>query len=412
MARIITLIASKEYFVFAISVLSLGVITGIVPITVAGMTACAVLIFPFKPVKFTEGYIYLIALTSLFWVPFLWLLVSDHKIFALIGLETSLLFLVMPLVIFLVPVKTDRFLLIGRIYCFMVSGIYLLLLIVATYKYFYVQHPWGIQTEFFFYTELANSIFEAHPLYLGLAGVFASVLSIFVFGKNKKLILSYLVFNQIVITLLNGRVITVVHGIIFIVILIQIILRNGKKSQILAGVTIVLILIIGLVKISNIHAKPNRSYFVDIKSSIERSSNNIISETDNGFTVRLAIWQNAYLAFKESPLFGHGTRMEREALMKQYNALGYAYLLKERFTSHNQFIFYLIEYGIVGFSIIIICFGYLLMTAWSKSKYLYVVFIAIFIVVSITESYFNRIHGVMLFSFINSVLYLKYIKNE
>ncbi|WP_160118664.1 O-antigen ligase family protein [Chryseotalea sanaruensis] len=396
----------------AFGTLAFGVTSGKIIITVTGVFLVSLYAYLVKAKVSKQQLMDLAIVTTLFWIPCLWLIRSPDYTAGLKEIERFALFLVLPIVVTFVPLSKENLLTIARFACLVVISAYILSLGTAVYNYFYASHPWGIQSEFFFYTELSNGFFNAHPLYLSMAGFLAGMVSLVVFSDKPIFKWVILIFIGLVIILLNGRILISLYlSMVFLYSFSRIVAKNNKLYVVI-GVVCSVAIVWGVIALSKIHDKPNRSYILDVNEAVEKSTNPEVTSQNNGLIVRFAIWRNAFNVIQNNVIWGNGTGSERQKLLQQYSNAGYTGLHREGLTSHNQLIFYLIEFGIVGTLAIMVAFGWMLIQAIRKNNWLYVCFIIFFVIASLTESYFNRFHGVALFSFVHSILFIKYVRNH
>jgi O-antigen ligase len=356
-------------------VLTFGIASGKIFITVTGVVLVSIYAYLAKEKVSKQQLIDLSILTILFWLPCLWLIRSPDFTLGLKEIERFALFFVLPVIVTFIPSSKENLLTIARSACFAVISVYILSLSVAVYNYYYTEHPWGIQSEFFFYTELSNGLFSAHPLYLSVAGFIAGMVSLLVFNDRPLCKWTILVFTGLMIILLNGRILVLLYLSLVFLYLFNIIVSKKSKFYVVIGAAFFVVTVCGVIALSKIHDKPNRSYVIDVHDAIEKSSNPSVTSQNNGLIVRLAIWRNALAVIQENPIWGHGTGSERRKLQQQYYSSGYLGLYSEGLTAHNQLLFFLIEFGITGTLAITIAFGWMLSQAIRKRNWLYVSFI-------------------------------------
>lgn len=125
----------------------------------------------------------------------------------------------------------------------------------------------------------------------------------------------------------------------------------------------------------------------------------------NIINLRLAKWKTSLDVFKKVPLFGVSDGDYKNRMNAQYIINGFLYCAREKYSSHNQFLFILSSKGFLGFSIL-----FLLLLApflWHKrntSLKLLVIICAIFF---LTEDVLARQQGLVFFVYFFS-LFSKY----
>lgn len=123
--------------------------------------------------------------------------------------------------------------------------------------------------------------------------------------------------------------------------------------------------------------------------------------------IRGSIWPCSIELIKENPLFGVGTGDGIDELEKCYKRNDYTSLLYwegVRFNAHNQFLETTIELGIVGLLFLVALFFVCLRNALSNENRLFLLFILIFAVCCLTESFLERQKGIVFFAFFSSFL--------
>lgn len=118
-----------------------------------------------------------------------------------------------------------------------------------------------------------------------------------------------------------------------------------------------------------------------------------------GFSLpqRFELWKNSIKIIKEHPILGVGTGDCREALSQKLHSIN-SPIKENNMKSHNQYLTFLMSFGIVGFIILCISIFYTL----SKIKFktpIFKVFLFILFVSMLTEDTLGQQDGVTLFAF-------------
>ncbi|GMN10065.1 hypothetical protein MTsPCn9_15200 [Croceitalea sp. MTPC9] len=122
-------------------------------------------------------------------------------------------------------------------------------------------------------------------------------------------------------------------------------------------------------------------------------------------TNRVYIWKSSLEIIEAHPWFGVGTGDEKKELYKEYKAKGFNQLIKSRMNTHNQFLSYLVRYGLVGTSIILLTFILLFKDALGNKHSTYTFFLCFMVLCMLTENIMVRQWGVVFFAFFNSCFY-------
>ncbi|MFC5047730.1 O-antigen ligase family protein [Aquimarina hainanensis] len=125
-------------------------------------------------------------------------------------------------------------------------------------------------------------------------------------------------------------------------------------------------------------------------------------------TNRVYIWRSSIDVIKEEKklLLGVGTGDIKKNLKAKYLKNDFKYLATNNTNTHNQYLDYIIRYGIVGLILIIAAFCLYLKKANEKQNYLYMMFLLLICLSMLTENILNRQYGIVFFFFFNSFFFL------
>ncbi|WP_350286767.1 O-antigen ligase family protein [uncultured Croceitalea sp.] len=123
-------------------------------------------------------------------------------------------------------------------------------------------------------------------------------------------------------------------------------------------------------------------------------------------TNRLHIWKTSIETLKGNWLFGSGTGDIDDEMYEAYKKLNKTYFLKYPANTHNQYLDYFIRYGILGFLIIILSFGFYFFMAIKHNQHVYLGFLVLVAMCCLTENILNRQFGIVFFFFFNSFFLL------
>ena len=349
-------------------------------------------------------------LSILFGIHLLWFVreIIETKSFSY--LEKTLPLLLFPLMISSTQIdkKKLKIILVTFIYILLVS--YALTLVVAIYNYFYSIPRWGRASDFFFHEQFTYGSFGIHPTYYGLLGCLATLFA-FKFLKQWYCYLIVLALTVFII-LINARITLLVQILLIISFLLKYLIQDFSIKKVVLTL-LVFIMMISIIQVtSSIYDYPHRKMLLDLKASWARSYASDISEGDGGLVTRFAIWRGAVEIIKNNSLLGVGLANEKEFLSREFKKRNATYLAQFPNNAHNQALSYLISLGVVGFIFLSFFFVVLLKEAYSKKCWFYFEFLAIFFIVSLTESVFNRDFGVSIFAYFNTLLLLKYVNDD
>lgn len=126
---------------------------------------------------------------------------------------------------------------------------------------------------------------------------------------------------------------------------------------------------------------------------------------ENGLTIRLVKWKCSIQGIIENPLSGTGTGDAVDYLVKCYEKKNFWGMYPQyRYNSHNQYLETTLTLGAPGLICFLLCILMPFISAWRKSQYLLLSFIALFSFCCLTESYLERQQGIVFFTFFISLL--------
>lgn len=240
-----------------------------------------------------------------------------------------------------------------------------------------------------------EAIVEVHPPYLGMLIVFILVPVTKLFLFKKKIfnficilfILSYLLLSLYEVSSLMSLFLLVV-----LIFLITILLLIKNKWKTLFSLFLVLTFL------SNFFLS-----FIETKKVSEFGGGSLVNKIDwvffkeKGDTSRPHNWKSVIKVFKKNIFFGVGNDGGILQLQSNRDKNSESYINKHN--AHNQYLEIILRHGIVG-SIIYI---FLLMTIVVKSirsnNIIFLWFIIVFLISSLTESYLQRQIGLVFFTF-------------
>ncbi|MDB5230303.1 MAG: hypothetical protein JWN76_1108 [Chitinophagaceae bacterium] len=171
-------------------------------------------------------------------------------------------------------------------------------------------------------------------------------------------------------------------------------LTSKKKYLfILTSILLSAIIIFQVVKLDSLRDR----FITSLQNDLTQSSiNNEIMEP------RIERWRIAIGLIKKAPLTGYGTGSEIPILKQAYfdQKLYNAYL--KELNTHNQYISFMLKYGIAGLLVYLLILGFGLYTAFRKKDILFISFLVIIIIVGTAENFLDVNKGIFFFSFFYS----------
>jgi O-antigen ligase len=339
--------------------------------------------------------------STLFLVSAAGLLYTDFVKIGLSLLETRIPLVLFP-VLFAVrlPDLTTRVRFI-RHFLYSLSLTFVVTLSIALYRNIYDTFPdvW-FSRWYFHYSDLTAPI-NIDPLYLalfvcfGITIILMELLDLTQYGflKSKTRATIMLIVFAIFISILGVRSIL----LILVLLLIVIFFLSRKFSPTRAIILgVFLALIIGISFASPVTRERFEGLFT---SKFEFSEYSVD---------RFIIWTVAFDYIKKHPyefIIGHGTGSSEKLMEEQYKVKGINWDFEKKSNTHNQYLGFLLDVGIVGSMMI---FGFLitsLVIFYKSNDKLGLIFIILISLAMVSENYLNRQKGVVFFSVFYSLLY-------
>jgi len=252
--------------------------------------------------------------------------------------------------------------------------------------------------------DFANS-FSSHAPALNMHICFIFTLSVYVFLKQKdrsKKIFSFIVSTIGLFFLLyvNTRI-AIINAIIcaFVIIVLEAIKENEKRKLLIKkmGFAIISIFIFGIVFITiypRLIYKFTEGTFTDM-GMIGRIDELDRPETKHGSLVmRVSVWKSTLELAKDNWWYGFGASDAKGELINYFNQTNQKHLAKWRFPVHNQYLDFLLKFGILG---IIVCFTYIFFIAYLGVKLnssIMISFFIIFCISNLTDDFLIRYDGI------------------
>ncbi|WP_299701038.1 O-antigen ligase [uncultured Pontibacter sp.] len=130
-------------------------------------------------------------------------------------------------------------------------------------------------------------------------------------------------------------------------------------------------------------------------------------EGGTGVSQRQQLWHSSFELIKQHPIIGIGSGDARDEQVVQYRKSGLVKEAEQRLDAHNQYIQLALALGLTGVLTYIATLAYLLHLSFRYEVYLLTGFVMLYSMCGVTESVFNAQKGLILFSFITSVLAFK-----
>ncbi|WP_282054124.1 O-antigen ligase family protein [Maribacter luteus] len=230
----------------------------------------------------------------------------------------------------------------------------------------------------------------------------------FLFISRHKVVVKFIFFfiNVLGVVFISSKIVSIIF-LIQVVFLIFLIPRKRMKIIISSFMTISLTMFV-LIHINNSNnfymiQRLTREIVWDLNPANRGTSVNGKVADDS----RLARWKAIFNTGKENLLFGYGTGSESTILKEVHLENNLKESIRRNYNTHNQYIFYILENGILGLLVFLLFLYKNLFSALKRRDYAVITFVSSIIIISAVENYFNRTMGVLAIS-----IFLTFLKED
>lgn len=262
---------------------------------------------------------------------------------------------------------------------------------------FHSNHSLGIPYGYYITHGYISNYFGFHQTYFSIYSVLSVFILLYVLLKNKdksqfrNLFLVFgIVYLIFFILLLGSRV-----GFISLLglFVVSFLLYSYKKRKLLYGIAVAFLFIF------------TTSFAIQFFNPIKEKLKSLVSSSKENSqynsSERLELWESTFEVIKGNLLLGVGTGDLQPALQKIYKIDSKAY--NNHLNSHNQFLDIAATFGIIGLIIFLLCLFYPIYLCYVNDKYLYAIFIMLFVFLSLVECPLAMQKGVIWYAFFNSL---------
>ncbi len=238
---------------------------------------------------------------------------------------------------------------------------------------------------------------KIHATFFSFQLVIALVylLSVLIRGVTSKwlrniYIISCLILISGMIQLSSKSILIILFVAVNVVLPLYLLQAKQRRRYMITGWLITIIGIAGILSISTFRDR----YVTFLKEDV--STDKTLPRNSDS---RFERWRVAAARIKDSPLLGYGSGSEVSLLKDDfYNAKMYSSYLN-RLNSHNQYISFVLKSGIWGLAVYILTLVYGFKIAFKRKDVLFISFMLIIAVVSVSENVLDVDKGVMFYSF-------------
>jgi O-antigen ligase len=254
----------------------------------------------------------------------------------------------------------------------------------------------------FFYDRVS---FLMHSSYYAMYLCFAIIISIYLFRQTNNKVRYFLPFLILLfltnIILLSSRAGLLMLAITFLMSLLFIIYK--RKFRYLIIVSFVLFSSVYIVY----NFAPATMQRIEILNplSMLKSDTSKVDDINNRDT-RLVLAEMSFVIISSNPILGVGTGDVKDALINQYKINNFKLGITQKLNSHNQYLQFLVTFGIVGFLIFIISMYYPFIFQLKIKNWLFIYFIVLVSINFLFESILETKAGVEFYAFFSILILL------
>ena len=381
-------------------------------------------IFYYKKLKFDKNKLFsIIIIAAPFFLDLFFLWNNDSFLEGFKHLEKRLSFIIFPMLIVgqSFSLKLKKILKIYSITFFSLLCI-LLARFIVKYPELIQKYLSGIDLWEMGYT-FANST-SVHAPALNMHVSFLVVI-------NSYLLVNYIIYEKgrvfnyriilfvgsiLILLIINTRLATVnaIIGIISVTLYELFLKKVSLKKAILivSGTTLIFItLILGFAKVFPYITKKYTEVTFSHMDKIGRLDelDNPEGEVFNGLVTRLSIWKTAWNKSQEEILIGVGASDGKKELNKAYINTDQKFLAKYKFPTHNQYLDFLLKFGVIGVLSLLSFIFYSFWVGWKLKNSIALFFAYLCFTSNLTDDFFIRYDGITFFAlwlslFVNNYL--------
>lgn len=268
---------------------------------------------------------------------------------------------------------------------------------------YYFNMPFSSLFTLIFMNHNFSMPIELHATYLSMYTALSLLAFLYLLLNKKELRQKWVYIICAVV--LSAGLIQLSSRAVFVAFLVVVnlvfpfLLFQGKK-RIIFFLTASLISIAVLLMIFTIDSFKTR-YISELKTDLTGDVK-IIENTEP----RLARWKILIELVKKSPIVGYGTGAERKSLKEKYFEQGLYISYLNEFNAHSQYLSILLRFGIIGLALFIYILYFGFVTAFRNRDIIFLSFLVMIAVVSVSENYLDMDRGIFFYSFFFSIFLL------
>jgi O-antigen ligase len=290
---------------------------------------------------------------------------------------------------------------------------------ITTGEFYETNSTTHYTTYYFFYYGLSDIFI--HPVYFAsyLAFCFLIVLKNLrdkwqqIPSRRRLQFISLLLFLFVFLLMLSARIMIIA---LVLLLMLQIFYRFFQKGRAWLGFSIVILfmmLVVAVIAITPVL----RTRFAELVTTSYQFKNDPQKNASLGgkldaVNMRLAKWYFTLKAGEDSWLIGQGTGDAQDALMQVYLENNFMEGYIPVYNAHNQYLQTWLMLGILGVLVFFLNIAVPFYYAFTRKEGLCLMFLLLILLFAVTESIFEKQHGVVFYSFFNSLFAFHTLKTS
>lgn len=292
-------------------------------------------------------------------------------------------------------------------------------LLSKNFIFYFATRPFlGFDNELFSFYHTGFQFAETvgiHPSYLGAYYLFGLGFLIFYnhIKRNVFKIVGCIVLISAIVFLASRAVYIILIFMLFIALWVK--LKNTFQSKLTAqivyffGVLMLSLTAVMLFKNTYLYDRVTKEAAWELTHNVNENFN-ANTKSDS----RAARWDVAMQLFLEKPFFGYGAGNEKKLLTEAYLESGLTYAAQKKYDTHNQFLSYMLEFGVFGLLLFVCFLAFNLKHALKTKEILFSLFIVSITLIGFVENFFNNNAGITFIAFFGTVFLFSnaYLSNK
>lgn len=252
-------------------------------------------------------------------------------------------------------------------------------------------------------------MFEPHKVYLSMNFLTAMLLSMNLIANYKIDIFKKILFSILsflfILAIVYSQAITTVLALVIILVLAPFLYFKGRLEKIIFGIVVLSFLTLGwMTGLLDTYKNKNTD-------SIAKLLGYVISPEpmEEGVDKRIYIYDCSIYLIKKNLLFGYGVGNVQKKLNECYQEKNYVVAefrsLGSEINSHNYYLNMWLSSGILGVLTLLYLFGNNIYLAYDMKQVTYGLLLISFGLSLVTENVLSRMSGVFLFAILNALFY-------